>query len=204
MDAYTTATMSSQVRQKSQTFYKRPLPSPPAVGFSTPEGRALFQVLKTASSGKTFSTARGVNLHSRISSALKNARRFCTRLPQEALAAGFLEGYFPLAEQFTTQVLPSFCGLASLAMVLNALQVDPGRVWQGSWRRADPQGSRVTVVHSGGNDRRIKAAGAGIGFRLAQNGTPLRRFNRWFDEYLLDCCEPLEKARATARVAAPP
>lgn len=47
-----------------------------------------------------------------------------------------MEVYFPLAEQFTTQALPSFCGLASLAMVLNALQVDPKRVWQGSWRRA--------------------------------------------------------------------
>lgn len=57
-------------------------------------------------------------------------------LTQEALAAGTMEGYFPLAEHFLTQALPSFCGLASLAMVLNALQVDPKRVWQGSWRRA--------------------------------------------------------------------
>lgn len=30
--------------QPSKTFYKRPLPSPPAIGFSTPAGRALFQV----------------------------------------------------------------------------------------------------------------------------------------------------------------
>ena len=29
----------------------------------------------------------------------------------EALAAGGLDGYFPLAEQFHTQADPSFCGL---------------------------------------------------------------------------------------------
>lgn len=56
------------------------------------------------------------------------------RLFAEALAAGTLEGFFPLIEQFHTQSDPSFCGLASLVMALNALGVDPGRVWRGSWR----------------------------------------------------------------------
>ncbi|CAH1431863.1 unnamed protein product [Lactuca virosa] len=41
---------------------------------------------------------------------------------------------------------------ATLAMVLNALSIDPGRKWKGPWR--------------------------------------------WFDESMLDCCEPLEKVKA--------
>ena len=52
----------------------------------------------------------------------------------EALAAGGLDGYFPLAEQFHTQSEPSFCGLGSLVVALNALAIDPGRLWKGPWR----------------------------------------------------------------------
>jgi hypothetical protein len=52
----------------------------------------------------------------------------------EALAAGGMEGYFPLAEQFHTQSDPAFCGLGSLVVALNALGVDPGRLWKGPWR----------------------------------------------------------------------
>jgi len=52
----------------------------------------------------------------------------------EALAAGGLDGYFPLAEQFHTQSDPSFCGLGSLVVALNALAIDPGRLWKGPWR----------------------------------------------------------------------
>uniref|UniRef100_M4B2P0 glutathione gamma-glutamylcysteinyltransferase n=1 Tax=Hyaloperonospora arabidopsidis (strain Emoy2) TaxID=559515 RepID=M4B2P0_HYAAE len=46
----------------------------------------------------------------------------------------YMQIYFPLAEQFTTQGEPAFCGLATLAMCLNALQIDPGRLWKGPWR----------------------------------------------------------------------
>ncbi len=52
----------------------------------------------------------------------------------QALAVGGLNGYFPLAEQFHTQSEPAFCGLASLVVALNALDVDPGRIWKGPWR----------------------------------------------------------------------
>jgi glutathione gamma-glutamylcysteinyltransferase len=52
----------------------------------------------------------------------------------EALAAGGMEGYFPLAEQFHTQSDPAFCGLGSLVVALNALGIDPGRLWKGPWR----------------------------------------------------------------------
>lgn len=56
------------------------------------------------------------------------------RLFKEALAEGGMEGYFPLAEQMHTQAEPSFCGLGSLVVVLNALAIDPGRLWKGPWR----------------------------------------------------------------------
>lgn len=53
---------------------------------------------------------------------------------QEALELGGMAGYFPLAEQFHTQAEPAFCGLGTLVIVLNALSIDPGRVWKGVWR----------------------------------------------------------------------
>jgi len=52
----------------------------------------------------------------------------------EALAAEGLNGYFPLAEQFHTQSDPAFCGLGSLVVALNALAIDPERLWKGPWR----------------------------------------------------------------------
>jgi len=56
------------------------------------------------------------------------------RMFQQALLSGEMESYFPLSEQFVTQSEPSFCALSSLAMVLNALNHDPGRVWKAPWR----------------------------------------------------------------------
>ncbi len=53
---------------------------------------------------------------------------------REALAAGTMEGYFAQAEQFHTQQEPAFCGLATLVVALNALAIDPGRMWKGPWR----------------------------------------------------------------------
>jgi hypothetical protein len=51
--------------------------------------------------------------------------------------AGFAFAHFPLVAQFHTQDDPSFCGLGTLAMVLNALGIDPQRVWKGVWRWFD-------------------------------------------------------------------
>ncbi|MDC0720508.1 phytochelatin synthase family protein [Nannocystis bainbridge] len=51
-----------------------------------------------------------------------------------ARAAGGLESFFPLIEQFHTQADPAFCGLGTLVVALNALGVDPGRLWRGPWR----------------------------------------------------------------------
>lgn len=77
------------------TFYKRPLPCPPAVPFSSPEGEVLLL---------------------------------------ETLQQGTARVFYKLIEQFHTQDEPSYCGLASLAMVLNALSLDPRRAWKGPWR----------------------------------------------------------------------
>lgn len=52
----------------------------------------------------------------------------------ESLSLGGMESFFPLSEQFITQSEPSFCSLSSLAMVLNALNYDPNRVWKDPWR----------------------------------------------------------------------
>ena len=51
--------------------------------------------------------------------------------------AGFAWSHFPLVAQFHTQDDPAFCGLGTLAMVLNALDIDPQRVWKGVWRWFD-------------------------------------------------------------------
>ena len=53
---------------------------------------------------------------------------------REALDVGGMESFFPLSEQFVTQSEPSYCAISSLAMVLNALNYDPKRIWKGSWR----------------------------------------------------------------------
>ena len=51
-----------------------------------------------------------------------------------ARADGGMEAFFPLIEQFHTQADPAFCGLGTLVVALNALGVDPGRLWKGPWR----------------------------------------------------------------------
>ena len=48
----------------------------------------------------------------------------------EAMSSGHLEPYFPLSEQFVTQDEPTYCGLATLTMVMNALRIDPRRRWR--------------------------------------------------------------------------
>ncbi|KAI8991776.1 Phytochelatin synthase-domain-containing protein [Mycotypha africana] len=56
------------------------------------------------------------------------------KLFREAMDEGHAEGFFPLTGNFTTQSEPAYCGPSSLAMVLNALEVDPKRRWKGNWR----------------------------------------------------------------------
>jgi glutathione gamma-glutamylcysteinyltransferase len=49
---------------------------------------------------------------------------------KSALDEGHLESYFSLSLQFLTQSEPAYCGLGSLCMVLNALEIDPMRLWK--------------------------------------------------------------------------
>lgn len=51
----------------------------------------------------------------------------------EATQGGTMEGFFKLISYFQTQSEPAYCGLATLAMVLNALSIDPGRKWKGTF-----------------------------------------------------------------------
>ncbi|KAL9436122.1 hypothetical protein AB3S75_022230 [Citrus x aurantiifolia] len=71
----------------------------------------------------------------------------------EALEGGTMEGFFKLISYYQTQSEINYCGIASLAMVFNALAIDPGRTWKGTgpWR--------------------------------------------WFDDTMLDSCEPLSKIK---------
>jgi len=63
--------------------------------------------------------------------AVKFASQEGRKVFKEALEEGGMGAYFPLAEQFLTQNEPAYCGLGTLAMVLNALAIDPGRSWKG-------------------------------------------------------------------------
>jgi hypothetical protein len=56
------------------------------------------------------------------------------RLLVDCIQSGSSENYLSLSEQFLTQSSPPSCGVATLAMVLNSLKVDPGRVWRKPWR----------------------------------------------------------------------
>lgn len=56
------------------------------------------------------------------------------QLFREALEEGSIENYFSLVGNFTTQSDVALCGPGSLAMVLNAFEADPGRIWKGIWR----------------------------------------------------------------------
>ncbi|KAJ3351844.1 hypothetical protein HDU83_008570 [Entophlyctis luteolus] len=59
------------------------------------------------------------------------------RLFKESLARGTAESFLHLCGNLAHQSEPAFCGLGSLAIVLNALEVDPNRPWKGAWRWYD-------------------------------------------------------------------
>jgi len=45
-----------------------------------------------------------------------------------------MTSFFKLIAQLATQDEPAYCGLTSLVVALNALSVDPGRMWKAPWR----------------------------------------------------------------------
>ena len=81
---------------------------------STPSKTFYKRVLP--SSCTAFSSKRGKEI---FASALRNHG---------------LKSYFALMEQHTTQTEPSFCGISTLVVVLNAFSIDPKQSWKGPWR----------------------------------------------------------------------
>lgn len=55
----------------------------------------------------------------------------------QALADGFMESYFGLAAHFKAQSDPSYCGLTTLCVVLNSLNIEPTQIWKAPWRWFD-------------------------------------------------------------------
>lgn len=53
---------------------------------------------------------------------------------RESYEKGHACNFFPLITNFASQSDVSMCGPASLAMVLNALKLDPMRIWRRPWR----------------------------------------------------------------------
>lgn len=53
---------------------------------------------------------------------------------KQSLAQGNADIFFRVSEAFRTQDEPTYCGLGTLVTVLNALEIDPGTIWKGSWR----------------------------------------------------------------------
>ncbi|KAI8977172.1 Phytochelatin synthase-domain-containing protein [Mycotypha africana] len=56
------------------------------------------------------------------------------RLFRGAMVQGHAESFFKLMGNFSNQSSPSYGGVSTLAMVLNALEIDPKRTWKGNWR----------------------------------------------------------------------
>ncbi|KAI9017970.1 Phytochelatin synthase-domain-containing protein [Phycomyces nitens] len=56
------------------------------------------------------------------------------RLFRGAMDQGQAESFFKLMGNFSTQSSPALAGVSSLAMALNALEIDPKRIWKGNWR----------------------------------------------------------------------
>jgi glutathione gamma-glutamylcysteinyltransferase len=97
-----------------------------------PEAAMEQQAFTTHPPGRTNRSFYKRELPSPPSTALSSSQG--QNIFQDAMSQGMLRGFFPLIEQFRTQDDPAFCGLASVAMVLNALAIDPRRLWKGPWR----------------------------------------------------------------------
>lgn len=68
-----------------------------------------------------------------------------------------------------TQNDPAFCGLGTLCMVLNALEIDPQRKWKGPWRWYEQEVSCSSLTW--------------LRYVFAHSCHPVQ---------MLDCCRPLE------------
>ncbi|GAA5805285.1 hypothetical protein HPULCUR_010800 [Helicostylum pulchrum] len=119
-----------------------------SIGTQTEAVTPKFEAAPAASVTAAFQDLLGVTSSDAAADDLKNTFyqrelpttlvRFASpegkKLFREAMDEGNAEGFFPLTGNFTTQSEPAYCGPSSLAMVLNALEVDPKRRWKGNWR----------------------------------------------------------------------
>lgn len=51
-----------------------------------------------------------------------------------SLQGGYAVPYLALSSCFNTQAEPAFCGISTLAIILNSLRIDPQRIWKTIWR----------------------------------------------------------------------
>ncbi|EGG14857.1 Phytochelatins synthase [Cavenderia fasciculata] len=125
-----TNTQQSQINATTTTTMSSPAPSPsPTSAPAAAPAAATPNVPAKAASFKPSFYQRPLPSHLIAFSSDEGRKIF-----REALGDGHMEGYFSLSEQFVSQSDPAYCGLATLAMVLNALKIDPKRLWKGPWR----------------------------------------------------------------------
>jgi len=98
----------------------------------------------------------------------------------EALAAGTATSFFSLIEVFSTQDEPAFCGLASLAMILNSLAI----------------GGHLDRFAQSPNILCLQRGLFATAHRPADPRRPWKGPWRWFAEALLDCCAPLATVKS--------
>nr|XP_048336821.1 glutathione gamma-glutamylcysteinyltransferase 1-like [Ziziphus jujuba var. spinosa] len=111
------------------------LPSPPAIDFTSIEGKHLFT---------------------------------------EALGNGTMEGFFKLISYYQCQSEINYCGLATLAMVLNTLAIDPPQKWKGRWSWFED-----SMLDCGGPFSNIKSEGVSFekfGYLAHCNGAQVEAF----------------------------
>ncbi len=124
----TTRTRPHQRTFSSSSFASAASSSPLSSSSSSPHPpQASESVLNTAPQPSFFRRPLPQHLISFTSEEGRHVFR-------EALADRYMESFFPLSQQYTTQQEPAFCGLTSLTMCLNALDIDPQRNWKGPWR----------------------------------------------------------------------
>ncbi|KAF9290103.1 hypothetical protein BGZ68_007939 [Mortierella alpina] len=91
------------------------------------EKSKVVEMMETVLSSTFYRRDLPAHLHSFTSTEGK-------RLFREMILAGTGECFFRLCTSFNTQSDPAFCGVSSLSMVLNALEIDPRKQWRGVWR----------------------------------------------------------------------
>ncbi|KAJ3412999.1 hypothetical protein HDV05_008650 [Chytridiales sp. JEL 0842] len=122
----TTATTSPIIPDK--TFYRRDLPEMPSERSEQPDAEGYLTVYRSACA------SGGEPNRPSLTSFNSTTGR---KLFKESLADGSAEAFLQLSGNLAHQSEPAYCALGSLAIVLNALEVDPKRPWKGPWRWYD-------------------------------------------------------------------